>query len=249
MPSISAVIITKNEEANIARCLQSLEGIVDEIIVFDSQSTDNTVEICNQFGALVTDATWRGYSQTKNEANAAASHEFILSIDADEALSEQLKAGILHVKEALHGAYSCNRLNNYCGKWMKHGGYYPDRKVRLFDRNLAHWEGDHVHETLVLHEGANVQHLPGDLLHYTYTTSQDHEQRAQKYARLAAEKLKGKGSGVLFFKLLFSPVFRFLKRYLLQGGFLDGSKGLSLHYITAKEVYWKYKWALKGGEA
>ncbi|MEM7036437.1 MAG: glycosyltransferase family 2 protein [Bacteroidota bacterium] len=242
---ISAVIITKNEARNIGRCLESLQGVADEVIVLDGQSTDGTQDICRQFGAQVVDQEWKGYARTKNIGNAMAAHPYVLSLDADEALSAELKAAMLAAKSNLKGVYSFNRLAFYCGKAIRYCGWYPDRKIRLFPKGGAEWQGDFVHEELVPKPDQSQTHLPGDLLHYTYYTVDEHRARARKYADLAAEAIARKKKGGLLFKVLFSPPWRFFQMYILKLGFLDGAAGFRICRITAQEVRWKYSKARK----
>ena len=147
---IAALIIARNEAANIERCIASLRGVADEILVLDSDSTDDTVALARAAGATVTEVVWKGYAQTKNEGHLLTRAPYILSVDADESLSEGLRAEILAVKPRLKGeAYAMPRLNWYCGRWIRHCGWYPDPKIRLFPRETR-WEGEFVHETLVL---------------------------------------------------------------------------------------------------
>jgi glycosyltransferase involved in cell wall biosynthesis len=242
---VTAVIITHNEERNIGRCLASLAGIVEEVIVVDGHSTDRTAEICAAQGARLVIQDWLGYAATKNLGNAMASHPYILSLDADEALSSELQDSILAVKKNLNGAYSFNRLAFYCGKPIRHGGWYPDTKVRLFPKDRARWEGAHVHEVLHVDLGVNVHHMKGDLLHYTYYSVAEHRERARHYAKLAAERLQTKGKLELLVKAVLSPVWRFFQMYVLRLGFLDGWRGWRIAGITAKEVWWKYWWAIR----
>ena len=245
MPAISAVIITKNEAPNIARCLASLVGVADEVLILDSGSTDNTLEICHEYGAKIFQIEWQGYAATKNLGNSMAAHPYILSLDADEALSEGLRASILAIKEKLNAAYAFNRLAFYCGKPIRHGGWYPDRKMRLFPKGKAAWEGAFVHEELRLEAGIAILHLKGDLLHYTYYTVAEHQARARQYARLAADKLIAKQQKGLLFKAIFSPQWRFFQMFWLKLGFLAGWRGFMIAWITSKEVRWKYWWALR----
>jgi (heptosyl)LPS beta-1,4-glucosyltransferase len=245
MQGIAAVIITLNEARNIGRCLDSLAGLADEVLVLDSGSTDGTQEIAASKGAKVVEVTWQGYSATKNLGNDMASQAYILSLDADEALSEELKASILALKGKMSGAYSFNRLAFYCNKPIKHGGWYPDEKLRLFPKGQAKWQGAFVHEELILEKGLAATKLKGDLLHYTYYTVAEHKERAAKYARLAADKLQGKAKAKLLAKALFSPGWRFFQMYFLKLGFLDGWRGWRIATVTAGEVWRKYWWAMK----
>lgn len=245
MTPISAVIITRNEADNIARCLRSLAGIADECLVLDSQSEDDTVAQAEALGARVISVTWQGYAATKNQGHQEARYPYILSLDADEALSPALQSSLKAAKTAgLQGAYQVNRLNFYEGRPIRHGGFYPDRKIRLFHREEARWEGAYVHETLQVKAGVAVHHLPGDLLHYSYAHRREHEERLRRYAHLAAQRLQGRPG--LFWKMWLSPAWRFLQTYLLRGGFLDGAAGFHLCRLTAKEVFLKYRWARQG---
>ncbi len=241
---ISAVIITHNEERNIGRCLASLEGIADEVLVLDGHSTDRTVEICKEYGARVIDQDWLGYAATKNLGNDLASYSYILSIDADEAISPILRVSLLSIKGELTGAYSFNRLAFYCDKPIRHGGWYPDVKLRLFPKGQAKWVGKYVHEELRPDGRVALHQLPGDLLHYTYYTVAEHRRRAKHYARLAADKLSKKGKLGLLLKALVNPTWRFVQMFVLRMGFLDGWRGWCIASITAKEVWLKYWWAV-----
>ena len=244
MPKISAVIITKNEERNIGRCLDSLKGIVDEILVVDSFSEDRTREISEKAGAKFVEQQWMGYSATKNWANDQAEGPYILSLDADEALSSELRNSIEKVKGSMNGVYEFNRLTNYCGKWIRHSGWYPDRKVRLFPKGKARWEGEYVHETLKTDADQPKTHLTGDLYHYSYYQIREHIARANKYSDLAAQKIVDAGKGGLLFKCMVNPYFRFWKHYLLKGGFLDGFYGFVISVIASFEVFLKYAKAI-----
>lgn len=223
--SISAVIITQNEEANIHRCLSSLKGVADEIIIIDSGSKDQTAQISLTFKAKVFQKRWEGYSKAKNYGNSLATSTYILSIDADEALSDELKQNILQFKSQLNGAYQLNRLSNYCGKWIYHCGWYPDIKVRLFPKGKAHWEGDFVHERLILDKNIVVKQLSGHLYHYTIQSVEDHIERINRYSSLAAKEMFQKGEKPSTLKVIFRPVSRFVKMYLVKGGWKDGFLG------------------------
>ena len=244
MTQISCIIITKNEERNIHRCISSVLSIADEIIVVDSQSTDQTKEIAGSFGGVkILDKTWMGYSKTKNWGAQAAIHDLVLFLDADEALSEKLQRSILGEKSKLKSAYTFNRLNNYCGKWIYHGGFYPDIKHRFFNRNKGKWVGEYVHETVEYNPNTPVVHLEGDLLHYSYYTTDEHRERAQKYAKLGAQNLIGAGRKGFFFKQYFNPGLKFFKHFVLKAGFLDGKAGFQIAWISAWEVHLKYRYA------
>jgi glycosyltransferase involved in cell wall biosynthesis len=224
MQKLSAVIITRNEARNIGRCLASLEGVCEERIVVDAESTDATRDIAEKHGARVVVRAWTDYSDQKNFANGLATHPHVLSLDADEELSSELRASLFAVKrQGLSGAYAMRRLTNYCGTWVRHGGWYPDTKVRLFDRGTSRWAGAHVHETLELAPGTRTTLLEGDLLHY-----------------LHARKLLAAGNQAGAVKRWGSPVAKFLQGYVLQLGFLDGRAGWDIARLSAKAVHMKY---------
>lgn len=242
MSKLSAVIITYNESAHIARCINSLKHIVDEIIVVDSLSTDNTQTIATELGAKVVTRPFEGYGATKNFANEQASADWILSIDADEALDDELAHSILTVKTHLteHVVYEFNRLNNYCGTWIRYGGWYPDRKIRLFNKQHVKWNLAEVHETLEIPEYFNKHLLKGKLLHYSYTSVAGHLSKIEKYSTRGAEEAFKKGKKSNWLKLYLSPAFRFIRDYIFKLGFLDGKYGFIIAKLTAKEVYLKY---------
>lgn len=240
MTKISLVIITLNEEHNIARCIQATQGIVDEIIVLDSGSTDNTVKLASQLAALCYFKKWTGYASQKDYANSLASHPYILSLDADEVLSDKLRASILALKSDLKSAYELNRLTNYCGHWVKYSSWYPDKKVRLFPKNKARWDGAIVHEELLLDADLKVESLQGDLLHYSYNSTFEHRLRADKYSRLTAQKLFSAGIKASVLKPVLSAVGRWLKMYVFRLGFLDGWAGFKIAGISAISNHYKY---------
>ncbi|MGB1037463.1 MAG: glycosyltransferase family 2 protein [Bacteroidia bacterium] len=233
---ISAVIITYNEEKYIQGCIVSLKDIADEILVVDSFSLDRTKAICLELGARFIERKWEGYAKTKNWANAQAKYAWVLSMDADEVLSKDLRSSILSEKmKGLNDRriYKFNRLNNYCGKWIRHAGWYPDTKVRLFDKTHAIWQGD-VHEELSFSQTVDEIHLKGDLLHYTIMDKEDHISRLKKYNGLAK---KYPNLAYTFF----SSMFTFIKMYILKLGFLDGQLGFQLCFLTAKGKFWRGK--------
>jgi len=269
---LSVIIITKNEAKNVAICLDSLVGIADEIIVIDSFSTDETREISLKYGALFFQREWNGYSEAKNFGNDKAQYDCILSIDADEALSPELRKSILEVKSAkapelvegvepnpagpstssgtlmvgepvapvpepVEGFYTFNRLTNYCGQWIRHGGWYPDTKLRLFDRRIARWQGDFAHETLVFPNTIKPIKLKGDLFHYSFNSIEQHVDKVNKYSSLiAAERLSHGRTGSAF-KMIFGPIATFFKFYIIKTGFLDGRNGFIIAVISAYDNF------------
>lgn len=241
MAKLSVVIITLNEEKNIERCLRSVEGLSDDIVVVDSGSTDLTPSICKAFGVRFYTTEWQGYAETKNYANSLAINPLILSLDADEALSEELRQSIIEVlSNQKSQAYSMNRLTNYCGHWVKHCGWYPDKKIRMFNNNAGYWSGSLIHETIKLTNGFEVEHLQGDILHYSYHTIADHVAQANKFSDLTALKAYNEGRKASLLHVWFSPVVKFLRDYFIKAGFLDGYHGFIICRISSFATFLKY---------
>jgi glycosyltransferase involved in cell wall biosynthesis len=240
MSKISAVIITFNEEEKIERTLNSLKQVADEIIVIDSYSTDNTANICEKLGVKVIRHEWQGFAQTKNFGNQSASHGYILSIDADEVLSEELINSIKSVKNNLYGAYKFNRLTNYCGKWIRHSGWYPDSKVRLFNKHEAEWEGEYLHESLKIKSPVEIKTLQGNLFHYSFRSLSDHIGRINKYSDVDARELFRSKAKFLYLNMMFTPVLKFFKTYFIKLGILDGFAGLCIASFSAIDVFIRY---------
>ncbi len=240
MHELSAVVITYNEAENIEACVSALCRVAQEVLVVDSQSTDQTQEIARKAGAKVLETEWQGYSKTKNFANQQASFDWILSIDADEVLSEELILSLLNLVPDPKKVYALDRLTNYCGQWIRHSGWYPEWKIRLFNRKISHWEGAFVHEKLQHQKAVTTERLHGKLFHYSYKTSEDHLQRIRKYARLSAMELQAKGKKSNFLKRWISPSIRFLKTLLFKKAFLDGKNGWIISKRNAYLVHLKY---------
>lgn len=241
MQKISAVIITFNEEKKIAACLASLQGVADEIVVMDSFSTDKTPEICKQFAVKFYQQAWAGYGQQKNDAAARASHDYILSLDADECLSPALQQSILELKKStLNGVYRMNRLNNFYGYNLHHGNAYPDAASRLYNRRQVKWSLRKVHEVLDVPASVKVTGLQGDILHKSKDSIQDHITGINKYSTLSAELYFENNKKGALLKLLFGPAFTFISAYIFKLGFLDGYAGFIMARINAQEVFMKY---------
>ena len=193
MTPISAIIITFNEEKNISRCIESLQGVADEIVVVDSLSTDSTQQICAQHGVRFISHAFEGYVKQKNWARLQASHQWVLSLDADEALSIELRNSIIEIKQnPTADGYTMNRLNNYCGTWIHHCGWYPDRKLRLWNNAKGEWMGENPHDRFEMPNTSIINHLKGDLLHYTYHTILQHLNQIYGYCcqRTLSERKK-----------------------------------------------------------
>jgi glycosyltransferase involved in cell wall biosynthesis len=239
---VSATVITLNEEKKLEGCLQSLVGVADEIVVVDSFSTDRTREICSRYPVRFIQHPFDGYVAQKNYAMSQASHDHILSLDADERLSDELRESIIQVKKnwgTVEG-YTVNRFNNYCGKWMHFSGWYPERKIRLWDRRKAIWMGTDPHDHVKLSK-AQTGKLKGHLLHYAYLTVDEHLRQVHRFAEIAARAKYKKGARVNFvINIILSPLFRFVKSYIFQLGFLDGYYGFIFCTASASMTFFKY---------
>ena len=252
---LSVVIITYNEEANIARTLESVMPLVGEgrgeIIVVDSGSTDRTVEIAKSFGAKVFVEEWKGYAAQKNSAIDKAQGDWILSLDADEELGRGLAASLLENLEAVNQqgspkiypadlrGFRFRRRNYFLGRWIKHGGFWPDPKVRLFQRGHGKFESRRVHEDLSV--VGKIWMMKGDLIHHSYPTLSDYVNHMNRYSSLGAEMVVAKGKvGFSIANIVFRPMLTFLYNYIFRLGFLDGREGLLLHLYHAVYVSWKY---------
>ena len=194
MVSLSVVIITFNEAANIARCLQALGDVADDVIVVDSFSIDATVDICRQHGARVIQHAFAGYVEQKNYATTQAKFDHVLQLDADEVLTDELRQSIRAAKaDWQHAAYSLARLTNYCGHWVRHGSWYPDRKLRLYDRRLGRWTGLLLHEKFEVNPGQTTGQLAGHALHYSYHSIAQHVSQLNKFTSITAQELALRG--------------------------------------------------------
>jgi glycosyltransferase involved in cell wall biosynthesis len=236
---ISATIITHNEERNLPRAIESLR-CADEILVVDSGSSDRTIEIAEKLGAKIIDSPWPGYAKQKNLAAERAENDWILSLDADESLSEALEAEIWHIKKngPQYDAYTMPRMARYLGRWINHSGWYPDRKIRLYHRAKASWTGDFVHESVKV--DGSVGHLEGNLLHFTCESLSEHIKTMDRYTTLAAEQLVASKREVTWARLIFEPPWTFFNTYVLKAGFLDGVEGLAIANMAALYNFLKY---------
>lgn len=241
---ISAVVITLNEEINIARCIESLIPVADEIVIVDALSSDATQNICSNYNVRFVSHKWEGYAKQKNFANSLATNDLILSIDADEALSAQLQQSILKIKKQdkyEHGfVFTMAMLPFYNGKWIRHSGLHPDRKKRLWNRNDGQWQGL-VHETLHFSSDVKVVRLKGDLLHYISDSELFNQEKSDKYAELKARQMysQGKKSNVL--KIACKTAWAFFNTFFIRLGFLDGSTGFRIAVNKAQYTKRKYR--------
>jgi len=239
---ISAVVITYNEENNIGRCLESLMDTVDQIVVVDSYSSDATGAICKEKGVDFIQHPFEGHIEQKNYALSCASSDYVLSLDADEALSETLMESIRAAKENWNAdGYRVNRLTNYCGKWIRHCGWYPDKKIRMWDRRKGHWGGVNPHDHVTMAKESRLHHLDGDLLHFSYSTIQNHISQINSFSDIAARAAfeKGRRSNLVL-DICLNPMLTFLKKYLLKLGVFDGYEGFVISISTAYGKFLKY---------
>jgi glycosyltransferase involved in cell wall biosynthesis len=242
-PPISAVVITLNEASNIARCIEALLLVVDEILIYDSFSTDNTPAICAQYPMVrFIQGEWKGFAQTKNIANALAQHDWILSIDADEVLDANLQQALLALRPMLNDscAFAIRRLPFYCGYPVRYTSWNPDWKVRLFNRQFCYWEGQFVHEWLHVPDSIKTLKLSGHCLHYSFPTISAHLATIAKYAPLEAQRHVDAGKRITFFHLIIKPVAQFFTCYVLKQGFRDGRVGLIVSIMNSYAKFVRY---------
>ncbi len=238
---ISVVIITLNEERDIKRCLDSVQSIADEIVVVDSFSTDKTKEICESYSVKFIENRFEGHIQQKNFAKNQAKYDYVLSLDADEALSEELIASIITVKQNWEnvGGYYVSRLTNYCDKWIKHCGWYPDTKLRLFKKNHGQWAGTNPHDRYEVNNDKQTKMLNGDLLHYSYYSIRQHIDQVNYFTDiLAKEQYNTKKGSIL--SIIIKPFIKFIKDYWIKLGFLDGYYGFVVCSISSFATFIKY---------
>ncbi len=242
MEALSVVLISYNEEKNIGRCIDSVAAIADEVIVIDSYSDDNTVNIALEKGAIVKQSTFNGYINQKNKVINMASHDMVLLLDADEALSEELAASISSVKKNFSAsAYTMSRCSFFCGKFIRRGLWYPDRKLRLFDRRLGTCGGMNPHDRIIMTTDVKKVHLKGDILHYNFETLEEYLERNEAVSTIAAQSLYEAGIRKPWTKMIFSPLWAFINGYLLRMGFLDGQRGLIIAFHSAHQSFSKYQ--------
>ncbi len=218
-----------------------MQSVCDEILVVDSYSTDRTKAICSDLGVRFLENKWGGFLEQKNFAQDQARFDYVLQLDADEELSDQLRIEIQKLKENWQAdGYSFNRFTNFCGKWIKHSGWYPDAKLRLYDRRKGEWKGLDPHPAVEMSAESSTGKIKGDLLHYSYISYDDFVNRSASYARQAAFAMKAMGKRPSHFKMVCSPVFRFFKDYVLRGGFRDGIEGYLICKTAAYYTFLKY---------
>lgn len=241
MTKLSVCIITFNEERNIVRCLDSVKNIADEIIVLDSMSTDKTEAICKLYAVKFIQQPFLGYIEQKNKALTFANNHFILSLDADESLDIKLQRSISEWKK-LSNPMPCkmNRCANYCGKFIRYGSWYPDKKLRIFNKTKAYWGGENPHDRVIFKKNEDVKHLKGDILHYSFYSLEEHVAQNNKFSSLSALELFKKNEKAGIVKLLINPFLSFFKSYFLRMGFLDGFYGFIIAKNIAHLTFLKY---------
>ncbi len=242
--SLSVSIITLNEEKKLQKCLESLSGWVDEIVVVDSGSTDSTLAIARSFGARVFQRDWPGFGQQKNYAMSQCMNDWVLNVDADEVVSPDLRVSILAFlgrvaagQESARGA-ELPRLSWYLGRWIRNGGWYPNYLVRLCDRKAGCWSEPFLHESLIVK--GKLARLSGDLLHFTFDSVGDQVATNIRYARLGAKVAMEKGEEASIARILLKPIGKFLETYIWKRGFLDGFPGFVISVNAAHSVFMKF---------
>lgn len=244
MEALSAVIITYNEERILEKCLQALTGIVDEIVILDSGSTDNTLKIAHKYNCLVHQQTFAGFGKQKNDVIALANNDWVLALDADEIVSDVLREELIELKNQGFGtrkAYSFPLLNNYLGRFIRHGGWYPDHKPRLFNRQYGAWSAVDIHESWQFSDpNMEFGRLNGDLWHFTIADFTHHMQKIEKYTTLSAKRANQLGKKCSWLKLVLAPKWFFVNRYILRLGFLDGYCGYVFCKMASFEKWLKY---------
>ncbi|MFH1228571.1 MAG: glycosyltransferase family 2 protein [Planctomycetota bacterium] len=242
---ISVCIICFNEEANIRCCLDSIKWIKDaggEIVVIDSLSTDKTVEICREYTDRVYQNKWSGFVNQKNFALDKATHDWVLSMDADEVLSDEARQVVIKEAESGFQADGClfRRHTFYLGRWINHGGWYPDWKIRLFRKSKARWGGCDPHDRIIIQNGSATKRLDCDIIHYTYKNISHQIKTIDRFSDASSETLMKDGKSFSIFNLLLRPPAKFLETYIYKLGFLDGLPGLIIAVASSFYVFVKY---------
>lgn len=247
MQNISTVVLTKNEEKNIARCLKSVMAVSDDVVVMDCFSQDNTVEIAREYTDNVFQNPWPGFAEQRKIAIAKTKHDWVLWIDADEELSDDLMLEIKSLTFDCDGYY-IPRMVYYLGRWIRHGGWYPDYTMRLFNKRKGQMSDVRVHESFSV--TGKTSHLKAPLFHYPYRDIAHHIEKMNSYTSLAAVQMKEKGRKATIFSALTHGLSRFFKMYLLKMGFCDGRQGFVIAVLGSIYVFMKYIkcWSLTRAE-
>ncbi len=248
MQNISVVIITYNESIILEKTLTAAAQVANEIIIVDSGSTDTTLQIAQKFNAKIIHQPWIGFGPQKKVGIANASNTYVLAIDSDEVLSDALIEEIKQVQKTnMADAYEMQFSNFYFGKFLKHGMEHPLRKIRLFNKSKINWDDKQVHENLIIPQNSTIKCLKNYLYHYTYHTIEQYLLKANNYTTIGAKAMYDSGKNASFFKIIFSPIFTFIKSYFLKLGLLDGFRGFIVAIFNAHTSFLKYVklWQLK----
>jgi len=241
MINISGVIITYNEEKHIEKCLSSLQGIVDEIIVVDSFSNDRTPEICKKYNVSFIQKEFLGYIEQKNFALSKTSNNIVLSLDGDESLSNELGSRILEIKKDWKkDGYYINRHNFFCGKWINHGNWYPDKKLRLFDKTKGKWEGINPHDSFKLVKTSSIGRIRENILHWTHDSYTDFSKKMEHFSSISARSYFELGIKAPIWKIYLKPFWGFIKSYIFRFGFMDGLDGFIISVVRGYLTFLKY---------
>ena len=244
MPKISACIISFNEEKKLEDCLKSLQPIVDEIIIVDSLSTDDTLKIAQRYTDKIFNQKFLGHIEQKNLAVSKAGYDWILSLDCDERLTPELQQSILAIKDNLDAAdaYCMHRKTFYIYRWLNHC-WYPDTKTRLFNKTTSHWGGTNPHDRIIT-QGKNIRLLRGDIQHYSFSSISEHLKTIDKFTEIGADELIKKGKRFTIFSPVTHASWTFIKLYFIKRGFLDGFAGLVVSVLSYMHVFVKYTKAI-----
>jgi glycosyltransferase involved in cell wall biosynthesis len=238
---LSVVIITFNEEKNIGRCIKSVQEIADEIIVLDSFSTDKTEEICRELNVKFFQQKFDGHIQQKNRVMELSENSYVLSLDADEVPNSKLIESIKKIKlDFSFDAYKFNRLTNYCGKWIKHSGWYPDQKLRIWNKNKGKWGGINPHDKVLMNELCTIKHLEGDLLHYSYYSINQHIAQINTFTDIGSKEAFKKGKKSNLFIAIYKSIWKFIRDYFFKLGILDGYYGFVICALSSQATFAKY---------
>jgi len=241
MPTLSVILITRNEEANLDDCLASLEGIAQQIVVVDTNSTDRTLEIAKSHGAVVSQPTdWPGFGPQKNRALDLATGDWVLSLDADERLTPALRSEIVTaIHHSAHvDCFAIPRLSWYCGRFIRHSGWNPDYVDRLFRKGTAHFSDNLVHERLI--PQGQVAKLENPMLHFSFMNYSQVLQKVDRYSTASAEQAFAKGKTSSPLKAILHGAWSFIKTYIIRAGFLDGAQGFALAMSNSQGTYYRY---------
>lgn len=232
MSKLSVTILTYNEERRIAECIESVRAIADEIIVVDSLSTDRTVEICRNYGCRISHRPFGGYGAMRQYATSLTTNDYVLSIDADEVVSEEMRNSIARLKREgfTHRVYSVNRLNFYCGTPVRHCGWYPDVQIRLFDKRYANWNLRDISERVIFRDSVNPEPIAGDLLHYQCMTPDEYRDTQTRHAVIKSRVLAVNNPGITPLTPVLRAIRAFVVTYMQLGGWLDGAVGRNISY-------------------